>query len=1076
MIILQFLRLNFALAVIFVLSFVLFASDAGGMVALGGWRGTACCASSGEGGRNSGLAGLQVSQLPASRDSTTSAAATSGSLLGLLVGLRRLFYSSCSLYRLRRLTPQPPIALLQSLSAAGILRFRGRRGGSHRRRDIPVAMGRRSDLIGLPRLTGRINRNISCRPNLIVVPIAAALTYNSTHQVTRPLPWSSPVLSSLSAPPSLLVINPISLAKPHALSSLQAELQSHAIDVAVVSETWFKSHHQSSIVNIDGYIAHRRDRKQRRGGGVAIYITCRVKSEPCSFDLEAHSDKFELLWVKTSVLSTACYIGALYHPPKPLYNVADLVTYITRCIDCIAAESPSAIIILAGDCNQLPDAALSALGLTCVVDQPTHMGHFLDRIYCSQPLYCNVKVVASAINTAHKMIIARTDDRFIVDNNKRRTTVRIVKRSANQDYGALHDLHTIDWSPIVSCPLTQPAFDAFYDVLNTVIHKHYPTRTVTITSRDPPFVTPHIKLMLRERNKLMRGGKTEKADAISSKIGAAIIANNNGRLSDIKIVGGGSGADIGEMWRRVNEVTGKGSRQCSSVNSDLTASNINTHYASVSFDPLYSPPLPKSSCGITHTPSDSWPSPWQVLRAIEQSKSNAVSFDTIPPWFSRLAAPFIAQPLAKLYSLSLAQSTVPTQWKTAIITPVPKVALPTNPADFRPISVLPLYSTILEKLIVHDHLYPAFAVSPFRDSLSNQFAFRPTGSTSAAIITLIHEVTTMLETEPYVHIISLDFSKAFDVARHHTLFSKLASLPIADHVYGWLLDFFNHRSHSTKFNSNVSPALGINASVVQGSALGPPLFILNSADLCGTTPGNVLCKYADDVTLIVPASNSASIPVELTNINLWCVANNQKLNISKSAELIVRRKRSHRSTLLLQATTPIPDPQPGIPRVTHLTLLGVELDETLSFAEHVSKTVSRASQTLYALKTLKSYGLSQASLDSVCKSTLVARLVYASPCWWGPLTAESKDRLQAVLNRANRWGLCQHSMGLGSLCERADASLFRSIISNPNHTLCPLLPPVKLQAHNLRPRSHGLEMTQRDSFTAFNFIRRMLFK
>jgi len=119
----------------------------------------------------------------------------------------------------------------------------------------------------------------------------------------------------------------------------------------------------------------------------------------------------------------------------------------------------------------------------------------------------------------------------------------------------------------------------------------------------------------------------------------------------------------------------------------------------------------------------------------------------------------------------------------------------------------------------------------------------------------------MLASEPYVHLIGLDFSKAFDVARHSTLFSKLAHLPLPDNIYAWLLDFFHQRSHVTRFNAVISSSRDINASVVQGSVLGPLLFIINSSELHCISAGNTFIK--DDISMVVPASNSSAIPAEM---------------------------------------------------------------------------------------------------------------------------------------------------------------------------------------------------------------------
>ncbi len=158
-----------------------------------------------------------------------------------------------------------------------------------------------------------------------------------------------------------------------------------------------------------------------------------------------------------------------------------------------------------------------------------------------------------------------------------------------------------------------------------------------------------------------------------------------------------------------------------------------------------------------------------------------------------------------------------------------------------------------------------------------------------AIINLIHHATTMLGMEPYVHIISLDFFNAFDVARHRALFDKRSNLPLPDCVYSWLLSFFRYRSHITKFSGATSSEEHINSSIVQGSALGSLLFIIFSSNLKAGIPGKEIMKYFDGVTLIVPASNSSTIQAELANVGAWSCRNNQSLNRVKCAELVVSR-------------------------------------------------------------------------------------------------------------------------------------------------------------------------------------------
>ena len=103
---------------------------------------------------------------------------------------------------------------------------------------------------------------------------------------------------------------------------------------------------------------------------------------------------------------------------------------------------------------------------------------------------------------------------------------------------------------------------------------------------------------------------------------------------------------------------------------------------------------------------------------------------------------------------------------------VPKTSHPSACSDYRPISITPILSLLIEKTIVRNCFYPILHNPPFSSLFADQFAFRPIGSSTCALIKLTHELTNMLVDYPYVHVISLDFSKAFDTVRHSSLCTK----------------------------------------------------------------------------------------------------------------------------------------------------------------------------------------------------------------------------------------------------------------------------------------------------------------
>ena len=116
----------------------------------------------------------------------------------------------------------------------------------------------------------------------------------------------------------------------------------------------------------------------------------------------------------------------------------------------------------------------------------------------------------------------------------------------------------------------------------------------------------------------------------------------------------------------------------------------------------------------------------------------------------------------------------------------------------------------------------------------------------------------------------------------------------------------------------------ITADVIQGSAIGPASFLVCASDLHPARQGNYHNKYADDVCLIIPSSNSHTCALELQHIAEWASDNNLKLNETKSYEMIVTSSSSKIKNL-----TEIPAPLPNIARVDSLVMLGVTIQNNL---------------------------------------------------------------------------------------------------------------------------------------------------
>jgi hypothetical protein len=298
---------------------------------------------------------------------------------------------------------------------------------------------------------------------------------------------------------------------------------------------------------------------------------------------------------------------------------------------------------------------------------------------------------------------------------------------------------------------------------------------------------------------------------------------------------------------------------------------------------------------------------------------------------------------------------------------------------------------------------------------------------------------------------------------------KYSLLDIQDGVINWINRFFASHEQCTIFDGIVSPLVQINCSVIQGSGIGPASYSVNASDLRPQTEGNDIVKFADDFDLIIPESNIDSRLSELQHIEEWSIANNLNLNRKKSQEIVFYKPYTRAMKIPM-----IPE-MPGIPRVKSIKVLGVTLAGNFSFEEHVTSVLTDSARSLYALRILRQHGMSVADLHKVYQATVISKLQYASPAWWGFTTAMQRDRLEAFLRKGVKLGFCSaNDSDFASISDSADDNFLRSVVAN---TLHGLLPSKATQHYNLRRRKHNYSLPDKISKVhASNFFIRIFYK
>ena len=209
------------------------------------------------------------------------------------------------------------------------------------------------------------------------------------------------------------------------------------------------------------------------------------------------------------------------------------------------------------------------------------------------------------------------------------------------------------------------------------------------------------------------------------------------------------------------------------------------------------------------------------LKSIKRSK--ATGLDDLPPGLLKDSAELIAAPLTHLVNLSLATNIFPADWKNAKIIPIYKSGTHSNLDNYRPISILPVLSKIIEK-IVHRQLMSFLDKNSLLSEF--QFGFRRGLSTELATTLLLDDIRREVDSGKLVGAVFIDLSKAFDTISHAKLLDKLSRYGINDGELEWFKDYLFSRKAVVSYNNCLSEVHEIYSGVPQGSILGPLLFLV----------------------------------------------------------------------------------------------------------------------------------------------------------------------------------------------------------------------------------------------------------
>ena len=334
----------------------------------------------------------------------------------------------------------------------------------------------------------------------------------------------------------------------------------------------------------------------------------------------------------------------------------------------------------------------------------------------------------------------------------------------------------------------------------------------------------------------------------------------------------------------------------------------------------------------------------EIVEIINQLKNNKCSLHEIPVHIYKRVADIIAPVIRDLINDSVSNGIFPDLLKTARVVPIHKSGSKQSTKNYRPISILPTFSKIFEK-VMYRRLVSFF--EKYDLFSPNQYGFRSKKSTTDAIIRFTDQCYTIINDHKTLLSIYLDFSKAFDTIDHTLLCKKLQSYGIRGMTNEWFRSYLHSRNQYVSIQGSRSNVKNLYCGVPQGSILGPLLFIIYINDMQNCTHLKLI-HYADDSTAYLSHDNidtlCNTVNHELTKIDEWIKANKLSLNTDKTFySLFTNKKINHIPDIIMR--------NHKISQSKSQKFLGVLVDEKLSFKEHINVVSNKISRATGVIKT-----------------------------------------------------------------------------------------------------------------------------
>lgn len=773
-----------------------------------------------------------------------------------------------------------------------------------------------------------------------------------------------------------------------------------------LSETWIDEE-RGDAFHMDGYTLYHFNRKNRKAGGVAFFVSSDLKSKVVQSMTIALDDLMECITVEIDLeKSRNIMVTCIYRKP------GSLIETFTDAFEenLLSKVNGNKKYFFCGDLNidllkvSIHKASadyldmLYARGLYPLITKPSRITEtsttLIDHIFTNS-LENTLKSGLVVNDISDHLPVFLTLEWNITHEvvNKVQRYIRLRKDDAVHRFR--NELKKEDWSRVYVSDVNE-AFEIFSNKYVALYDKHCPLVLYQQRKKgkQQPWMTKGLERACKTKNQLYRDfikcrTKTAEMKYKKYKNKLVLIMRNtkkeyfNTQLEVNK-------NNIKGTWKILNSLmANKKAAEASPLNHFATkvtdtyskkdiANELNSFF--VNIGPNLASKIDKGQ---------GWSGESRVLQSMflnEISEQEIISIvakaknkkssdaDGLDMVIIKETIDCIIKPLCYIFNLSFKKGIFPDRMKIAKVIPLFKSGDKDSYNNYRPVSLLSQFSKVLEKLFVNR--FDSF-IEKHQLISDCQHGFRHNRSTASALMSVIEDISEATQNKNYTIGVFIDLKKAFDTLDHSILSSKLHTYGVRGVVLDWLSSYLANRQQYVQLGDITSGLMKIQCGVPQGSVLGPKLFNLYINDICDVSRLLRFVLFADDTNLYCSGNNvkelAETVEREMEKLKIWFDANKLSLNLEKTKCMIFGNRRKE-GEVLLSINHVI------IERVSELRFLGVILDENFTWKSHITHVKKKVAKSIFILNKLK-YVLKSQVMRMLYFTLIHPYLCYCAEVW-----------------------------------------------------------------------------------------------